>query len=51
MFRKIILLFTVAFTIFLLAGCNTMAGVGRDVQWLGRATADTADSISGEDSE
>lgn len=51
MFRKIILSFIVAFTIFVLAGCNTIAGIGRDVQWLGKSTAETADSISGEDSE
>lgn len=51
MIRKIILSFTVALTIFVLAGCNTLAGIGHDVEWLGKATAETADFISGEDSE
>ena len=43
--RKIVT-FTAAAIALLVAGCNTVAGVGRDVQAAGEAVAETAEDVA-----
>ena len=43
MIKKMLLAVIVTVLVFLLAGCQTVHGLGEDVKWLGEKTAEAAD--------
>jgi predicted small secreted protein len=42
---RILLSAALIFAAFILAGCQTVQGVGRDITWTGRAGAEVIDNI------
>ncbi len=40
MIKKILLVVALIFTVFLLVSCQTVQGLGGDIQWLGNKTAE-----------
>ena len=52
MFRKIMLVFLFVLFTAVLFGCQTVQGLGNDVQWMGKQTASLAanaeDALNGE---
>ncbi len=43
MIRTILLIVALSITIFALAGCQTVQGLGRDITWTGKAVGDVLD--------
>jgi len=35
MFRKVIIVLALILTVFSLTGCQTVKGIGKDIQWVG----------------
>ena len=49
--KSLISSIALVFTAFVLTGCHTVEGAGRDVQAIGGATAETAEETRGYDRE
>lgn len=43
MLRKMLLVAVLAVLFFSLIGCQTVQGVGRDIEWIGQKGAETVD--------
>ena len=46
MVKRAILFVSLIFVMFFVANCQTVEGVGHDIEWLGEKTAETADSAA-----
>lgn len=45
MVKKTCLFVALILMLFFLAGCQTVKGVGRDVEWIGEKTTEAAESL------